>query len=495
VILHPEDGLYVGDLVSFEVLTPPDMDTSGQSLHVRVNSPGNPSLGEAEFGTFGIGGRPQATLQWAWDTGDLDPGEYTLTFDMLPDGPSWTQTVHIQPADAIPTSILFAEWESVSTSCCTIHYVSDTAADRDLDLLVAEIEGQAQVSSQRMGSQFPGKLSVVLLPRVLGHGGFASSDISISYLDRNYAGSNLGMVLHHEMVHIIDTNLGGDYRPSLFVEGLAVYISRGHFKIEPLLSRAAVLLDLGWYIPLNQLVEDFYFQQHEIGYLEAGALIEFLVDNWGFEKFNNFYRHIQMQEGESPSQWIDQALLEHFDVDFQQLEQRFLNSLRAQVINPDLRTDVMLTVGYFDAVRRYQLNLDRSAYFLTAWLFDFNEMESKGEVADYLRHPSEPGNLALETMLGSADLDFQMGRYIEAKRTITAVNAALDRIERGLPHPFSAHPIAEHYYAIVNTLVERGYQPQQIRVKENSAQVWVSTDGPELIELSLVFKEQVWLLE
>ncbi len=140
---------------------------------------------------------------------------------------------------------------------------------------------QAQSVTRQLGAEFDKPVSVVLLPRVLGHGGFADEAITISYLDRNYAGSSPEIVLHHELVHKLDSQLGGDLRPSFFVEGLAVYLSGGHFKPEPLTPRAAALLHQGLYLPLTALVERFYISQHEIGYLEAGALVEYMIESLG----------------------------------------------------------------------------------------------------------------------------------------------------------------------------------------------------------------------
>ena len=97
-----------------------------------------------------------------------------------------------------------------------------------------------------IGGDFSEPLVVTLMPRVLGQGGFASSEMYISFLDRNYAGNMLEMVLHHEMVHILDNRLGGEMRPTILIEGLAVYLSGGHYKLEDLIPRAAALLRYGY---------------------------------------------------------------------------------------------------------------------------------------------------------------------------------------------------------------------------------------------------------
>ena len=115
--------------------------------------------------------------------------------------------------------------------------------------------------------------------------GLPSSEISVSYLDRNYASNSWELVVHHEMVHAIDGHLGGDFRPTIFVEGLAVYLTGGHYKPEPLMPRAAALLPayLNQYIPLKTLADDFYASQHEIGYLEGASLIEYMVKTYGWD--------------------------------------------------------------------------------------------------------------------------------------------------------------------------------------------------------------------
>ncbi len=82
-------------------------------------------------------------------------------------------------------------------------------------------------------------------------------------------------------------------------EGLAVYLTGGHFKPEPLGPRAAALLDLGWYISLSNVANDFYNQQHDIAYLEAGSLVKYLVETYGWSAFNQFYRTIPEPNNQS----------------------------------------------------------------------------------------------------------------------------------------------------------------------------------------------------
>jgi hypothetical protein len=220
--------------------------------------------------------------------------------------------------------------------------------------------------------------------------------------------------------------LGGDYRPSMLEEGLAVYLTGGHFKPEPLGLRAAALLDLGWFIPLKTVANDFYNQQHDIAYLEAGSLVKYLVDTYGWDAFSEFYRTIPNPNNLPVSAAMDTALHDHFSISFADLENSYLSYLHLQSVTMAVRSDLKLSVSFFDAVRRYQEMLDPSAYFLTAWLPDASEMRQKGIVADFLRHPEGWKNLALETLLIRSQRELFGGDYKNADQTLTWTNWLMD---------------------------------------------------------------------
>ncbi|NIW48033.1 MAG: hypothetical protein GWN30_25780, partial [Gammaproteobacteria bacterium] len=67
---HPDGGLYVGDLVSIEVI-PMDEQRFPDSI-LSVYAEDGTVIDATEFGSFGIGGRYQATLTWAWNTAGLE---------------------------------------------------------------------------------------------------------------------------------------------------------------------------------------------------------------------------------------------------------------------------------------------------------------------------------------------------------------------------------------------------------------------------------------
>lgn len=419
----PDGPLYAGDQVSFEVFNLPASLPAGTRVRITLNGK---SLGEEAFAPYGMGGRSQATFFWAWDTRGLAPGDYSLTFTLLPGFSSWDETITLHPASALPPPEPQAAWKSVESQCCVIHYISGTDAERDIESLKAMADAQAADVERRLGATFEHKIPLTFLPRTLGHGGFTSNGIYVSYLDFNYAGSTATQVTHHEMVHWLDGQIGGQLRPSILQEGLAVYLSDGHFKVEPILPRAAALNSLGWYVPLRQLADSFYLSQHETGYAEAAALISYLVKTYGWQAFNDFYRNIQPFPGRSDADVIDSALKAKFGISLDQLETDFSGFLSRQAYTDLDRTDLRLTVNFYDTVRRYQREMDNSAYFLNAWLPDVPTMRQRQIVADFLRHPDSLFNRELEFLLVMGDSNLRAGNYATAAVDIRAVNFLLD---------------------------------------------------------------------
>jgi hypothetical protein len=500
VRLHPDGALYVGDQVSLEVIAPPEVKPRGLKAQVWLGEPRGEALAQVDFAHFGIAARYQATLYWAVDTSGLMPGDYPLTISIQPGGLTFTETLSLRPAAEVPPPEPQALWAESTIDCCILHYITGSAAERDLPRLEQMAAEQAESVSQKLDAEFPERVSIALLPRLLGHGGFTTQDISLAYLDRNYAGSTTQMVLHHELVHALDMQLGGDLRPTLLLEGLAVYLSGGHFKPEPLMPRAAALLDLDWYLPLQSLADDFYPAQHEIGYLQAGALVEYMVERWGWSAFSAFYRDIHpASENGSQSQAIELALNSHFDISLAELEEQFVKALRGEAVTEDLRQDVRLTVRQYDLIRSYQQLLDPSAYFMTAWLPDSREPRQRGIVADYLRHPASTENLAIESMLVNADAALRQGEYAAADQLLHAVEAVLKAIQSRSAQPLAANPLAQDYASAVAALRAGGCEPQRLVINENSARVWcafnaATTSGLDLQELELSRSGESWTL-
>jgi hypothetical protein len=433
VRFHPDGGLYAGDQVSIEVIYTPvshdtkPIDLSNQPIEAQVDTPQGKQLSQAKFGPGPDPGSAIATFLWAWDTRGLPPGQHALTFNIPQDQIIWTEPVQISPASAIPPPEPSSHWASVQTSCCTLNYLTGTSAERDLASLKNLADQQAQFVEAEFHTHLNSLIPVTFLPRVLGQGGFTAREIEVTYSDGNYAGGDFAIVLNHEMVHWVDGQLGGDLHPTLFLEGLAVYLSGGHFKPEPVSLEASALLSMGGYIPLAALADNFYAEQHEAGYLEGAALIDFMVKSWGWDAFNAFYRDVHPIRGQGQSAAIDTALRKHFGLPFTALEDRFLQFLRSQVPPSDLAEDVSLTVRYYDSVREYQRLLDPSAYFRQVWLPDVAEMRKRSITADLLRHPSASINREIEARLVQVDRALRAGDFPTAETALTQVQQDLKR--------------------------------------------------------------------
>lgn len=218
--------------------------------------------------------------------------------------------------------------------------------------------------------------------------------------------------------------------PSILQEGLAVYLSGGHFKPEPIKQRAAVMLDLNWYIPLNILADDFYNRQHEICYLEAVAFVQYLYETFVCEKYFEFLTTIPYRDGESESKIIEMALLQVYSRSLKDFEIGFLEYLATQEVIDEIRFDLELTVAEYDLIRRYQLLLDPSPYFLTAWLPDGHAMRDQGIVADFTRHPMSWQNMLIESILVQVNSDLSDNDHDSAAKDIKWTNWLLDFLER-----------------------------------------------------------------
>jgi hypothetical protein len=427
VITHPDGPLFVGDQVSLEVLRPDSLSEADQTVEVSFDGR---TLGTAAFGAYGIAGRQQATLWWVWDTRDLHAGLYDLTFKLDPGGQTWERSIRLEPASQVPAPEPDAHWVTTTTPCCTYYYITGTDGERDINTLTHTAQAESERVISQLGAATQQPIPVFLVPRVIGHGGFTWGAVYVSYLDENYIGNEMGILFHHEFVHYYDAAVGGTFLPALFQEGLAVYLSGGHFKPEALEPRAAALLDLGWYIPLPDLADDFYTHQHDISYLEAGSLVMYLVETYGWGAFNEFYRTIPKPDGNGEAAAIDAALHEHFSLSFAELEREYRDHLLRQAIPAEERTDLELTVGFFDTARRYQSTFDPSAYFLTAWLPDGMEMVQRGIVADFLRRPQMPANRLLEWLLMQSEGELFHRNYPAASRSLEWTNDLIDLFDR-----------------------------------------------------------------
>jgi hypothetical protein len=182
----------------------------------------------------------------------------------------------------------------------------------------------------------------------------------------------------------------------LLAEGLAVYLSGGHYRDGDPLMRAAALLEQGMYLPFTKIVNNFYDAQHEIGYMEAAALVAYLVEIWGWEVFLDFY--FNLPEGPDDEQIISSALENQFGLDFAALESDFIDHLQSLKPDKQVSDDVRFTVETYDMLRRYQSLVIPSAHFQTAWWPSVSRMQEEDIVGDYADREKSPFNIIVENL-------------------------------------------------------------------------------------------------
>ncbi|NPA06930.1 MAG: hypothetical protein GXO54_05945 [Chloroflexi bacterium] len=519
VRVHPTGGLFVGDVVSWEVRPPPGQVQRGEPVVLRLQRGGLTLEWRATFQPFGFARELAAVVPLAWDTrvGPAEPGTYILTV-IYHDTPQGQWPVHLAPAEQRPWWEQGVHWRTRDLPCCQVVTLTRTPASRDAFLLEPLLQTTWARLTQRLG-QPDERPTVVWVPRLLGQGGFAlRANLWLSYLDQDPTGSDPAVLLHHELTHWFDHALHPATRPSMLVEGWAVYLSHGHYHREPLLDRAAALLPLGLYIPLPRLVEGFYTHQHEVAYLEAGALFSYMVDRWGWDAVHRFY--VQFPQGTSTtalhdqhraskdalvltggpvdglrrdtpaaSDWgplvvvaqartegerLDVALQQAFGVDLATLDQDFRAALRARAQEARLWiADVDLTVRHFETLRRYQQVLDPSAHYTQAWLLPLDLLQERDVIADVYRQPGDVTSVVARLLLQEAARRRNLGDYRGAQAALQAVTQVLDAVEAGHPRAWLAHPMARRVAWWVEKAHACGWAPQRLMLDDAQVVMWV----------------------
>lgn len=446
VEFFPVAPYHVGDILSARVTYTIEEEIGGQEITIALAEQPDQQLKSAVFSQFSR----QAVFYWFLDTGELEAGFVNFQFTLPDTGFSWTAGVQLLPDPGDRQ----AGWAETRSACCTLHYLSGTDAAADLAEITAAVENRTAMALAQFAaagvfddSPIDEPLGIVLIPIVVGHGGFATDEAVLTYSQRNWAGIEFETLIHHEVVHVIDrlVNTTGP-RPSLFVEGIAVYLSGGHYRAGDPLQRAAALLALDLYLPITEIADDFYAAQHEIGYMEAAALVAYLDALWGWETFIDFY--FNLPEGPSDSAIIASALETRFGLSLAELEENFIAYLQSLDQDPEVEADVRLTVETYDTLRRYQTLAIPSAHFRSAWWPPVRQMRENGVVGDYAYREKAPLNVILEDYFIAVHADLGEGEYARADETLTHINTLLTIVEDSggtLSHytigwPVHAHP-------------------------------------------------------
>ena len=497
VYLYPAPDIYAGDRVTFQVLAhvPENVAPDAVTIHVLVNGE---ELADGTLGGRNLAGDAMGLFEWAWDTSGL-AGDHTVeivldredTIRVGDEDPGNNQAVLVttvlDPA-GLPAAQANATWVTAESNCCHVHVVSGTAAYRDLAQLLAAVDAAIQQAADRLDEEPAQKFDVYLIDRVIGQGGYAGSSMVISYLDRNYASNGLHEVLVHETTHLLDRQFAPQ-RITFLAEGLAVWAAGGHYKQEDIDQRAAALVKIERYVPLAQLVDNFYPVQHEIGYLEAAGFINYLIKTYGWPQFRAFYSDVTADDAGTLAQAVDANLQKHFGITLEEAETNWLAYLQALPEDRMVVVDLQTTIRYFDVMRQYQRVYDPTAYFLTAWLPYPQALRESGNPADLTRHPESDVNVTLEVMLQAADADLRAGNYQRANVLLDSVSRVLDSDGAFID------PLSLNYLNVVHATTAEGYEAHRVNLEGSSAVVWATPGSSTILtRLDLALSGRDWVL-
>jgi hypothetical protein len=382
-----------------------------------------------------------------------------------------------------------ASWVAATSECCVIHVVSGTAAHRDLPQLIDHVDDAFRQASAKLSEPLASPYNIYFVDRVLGQGGYAVDSIAISYLDRDYTGGGLYEVLVHEAVHLLDQQFATG-RTTFLSEGLAVWVAGGHYHQEDLDQRMTALVELDDYLPIQEVIDNFNIVQHEIAYLEAAGLVNYLIETYGWDHVKAFYSDASPADAATQSAAVNLHLVRHFDKSIVQVEEDWLAYLEEQPRDLSAKINLQKTLRYYDVMREYQLEYDPTAYYLYAWLPAPEEAEVLGTTADFQRHPEFKTNIVLESMLQSASVALFRGDYELVDALLNSVQRVLNNDGRFLD------PLANSYLDIVLAVEDFGYEVQQIGLQGNEATVLANQPGKqELTQLKIIQNSnQSWIL-
>jgi hypothetical protein len=474
---------YEGDVLTFEVVVH-NLDDLENDEEITIALDDQQIPDTRPFRTFSQLREDALVFSQVWDTTG-QAGMHKITV-RLPESsnsvtPEISVFVEVLPESQRPEQERQAQWTSLQLDCCVVHYMTGTAASRDIDTLADLIETNvADVRTTLNVFPMQGRIPIVLIDNLWGNGAYSEDAIVISYVDRAYNALDFEMALRHEVTHQMARSATRQ-PPLILTEGLAVTVAGGHYRPENIPVRAAALLRLDDYIPLADLTGGFRNYQHERAYIEAGALTTYLVQTYGWERYLSFYRTNVRNAGSVA--WLEAALARHFGITLNMLEASFKAWLGSQAVAEADLQDVQQTIRLYDTMRRYQELFAPYQEHLP----DFASAFESNLTAPFIREATAPENLALETLLISAHQAHREGRFGDGSALLQAINMAMDDGD------FSRPPVSD-YVGIARQAGELGYEVQRIYLAGDEATVEAIMNWPQIETLTFTREGEEWQL-
>jgi hypothetical protein len=472
---YPGPEHYAGDVLTFEV--PNDGSFGDETLAVSITLDDQEPKEVSATATWN-----GLVLPLALDTTDLS-GQHTVKFTTTDGRLNETYSFDVLPADQRPANEEGAAWMVRETDCCSLHYISETAAARDIDFISGHFQQAAQDFSTITGSEIDPKLNIYIMDRIWGNGGFGGNgELVISYSDRYYGptigGEGLETLARHEFTHAADIGLAqtGDGLHFNY-EGLAVYVAGGHYKPEPLAERGAALFDLGHYVAVDQ-----FLSQHELAYLYPAAMLTYIDETYGKDKMWQFLGSDDQPGDDQPGS-LEAALQSTFGISQEDFDQAFQTWLERHEPGEQL-DDLRLTIELQDLRRQYQDTYSPPPNFLLAPVAD--AIARPEYIPVVMREARTPANIAVELIIAHGQLATLEGDYPRAEQ----LNRMLSEI---LSSGEFEDPLAKDYLDIVLAALNEGYEVVNLdALLADHASVRVTREPPLLVNLELQKIDGKW---
>ena len=471
---YPGPEHYAGDILTFEIQTDGSFDESGITVLMALD---DMEATEVSATSNFI----NLLLPLALDTTNLS-GRHTVRFTTADGDLNETYSFDVLPADQRPANEEGATWMVSETTCCVLHYVSETAAARDIESIAENFQQAADDFSDITGEKFDERLEVYILDRIWGNGGFGGDgELVISYTDRYYGptigAEGLQTLARHEFTHAAGVGLeqAGDGIEFNY-EGLAVYVAGGHYKPEPLAQRGAALFDLGYYVPMGQSLE-----QHELAYLYPAAMLTYIVETYGVDALWKFLAADADTSDGQPAT-LESAIQSTFDISLTGFDEDFRAWLESGDPGEQL-DDLRLTIELQDLRRKYQDTYAPPPYFFLGKAE--NALARPEYLPVTLREVHAPPNIVIELIIANAQQAIVDGDYSNAEQLIVVLKDVLTTGE-------FEDPLAKEYLSIAITLTNAGYNLEALDLQDKLALVEVTRDSTELISLELQRNDGIW---
>ncbi|HSL30724.1 MAG TPA: hypothetical protein VK900_16100, partial [Anaerolineales bacterium] len=477
VTAYPGPEHYAGDVLTFEIVN--DGSFGDETLTVSM------TLDDQEPREI------SATASWngvlvplALDTTDLT-GRHTLKLTTEDGRLNEIYTFEVLPSDQRPANEEEALWLEREIDCCVLHYISGTAAGRDIEYIMDNFEQAAEEFAAITGSEIDPKLDVYIMDRIWGNGGFGGNgELVISYFDRYYGPTigeeGLQTLARHEFTHAAGVGLpitgnGVNFNS----EGLAVYVAGGHYKPEPLAERGAALYDLGYFETVTGFIP-----QHELSYLHPAAMLTYIVETYGMEKMWEFLGSDDNPEDDQPGS-MEAAFQSTFGVSVPEFDAAFQAWLESHEPGEQL-DDLRLTIELQDLRRQYQSTYSPPPNFLLGSAAD--AVARPEYLPIVIREARAPANVAVEMIIAHAQQAILDRDYAQAEQ----LNSALaDIISTGE----IKDPLAKEYLDIVLAAAGEGYELVNLEIQGDEATARATAEPPDLVNLDLQKVNGTWQVQ